>query len=164
MTRLRQGLLGILFARICFLGLATFGVVGAADTNKPPAAKPPALKLNAQLIWATNDEKSPDPSHKEVDASLRKRFQGPFKWKSYFEVSNQSVAAPLKQTIRVKLSSECEVEVTNHGDRQIEAKLFGKGEFQVRKKHMMKPGEIFSIAGDAKNGTAWFVVFTLADK
>ena len=157
MIGFRHGIFGISFVCIILLGLTAVG--GGA-----PEAKSPALKLNAQLIWATNDEKSPDPKHKEVDPALRKRFQGPFKWKSYFEVSNQCITAPLKKTVRVKLSPDCEVEVTNFGDNQIEAKLFGKGEFQVHKKHMMKPGEIFSIAGDAKNGTAWFVVFTLAEK
>ena len=28
------------------------------------------LKLEAKLIWATDDEKSPDPSHTPVDAKV----------------------------------------------------------------------------------------------
>ena len=155
---------GCAVTKIVFALLFGLVVLGRLGVMAGEPSKTPLIKLNAQLIWGTNDEKSPDPKHKEVDPVLRKRFQGAFKWKSYFEVSRQTIEAPLKKAVRVKLSPDCEVEVTNQGGNQIEAKLFGKGEFQVRKKHMMKSGEIFSIAGDAKNGTAWFVVFTTADK
>jgi hypothetical protein len=123
-----------------------------------------ALKLKAQLIWGTNSESSPDPKHREVDAALKKRLQAVFKWKSYFEVNQQTFTVGPKKTRRIKLSPQCEVEVTNLGGNQIESKLFGEGEFQLRKRQTLKPGEIFSLAGHAKNGTAWFVIFTPVDK
>ena len=37
--------------------------VPAADTK---------MKLEVQLIWATNDRQSPDPTHKPVDAEILK--------------------------------------------------------------------------------------------
>ncbi|MBI3881894.1 MAG: hypothetical protein HY301_17765 [Verrucomicrobia bacterium] len=155
--RFRHGSWGVAFVWLAFWGLAVTG-------SGAPEGKGPVIKLNAQLIWGTNDEKSPEPSHKEVDAALRKRLNGVFKWQNYFEVSRQAVSVPLKKTVRLKLSGDCEVEVTNQGGNQIQAKLFGKGEFQICKTHVMKADEIFSVAGHAKNGTAWFVVFTLAEK
>ena len=40
-----------------------------------PFAQAGELKLEAQLVWATNDKASPDPNHKPVEASLVKKFQ-----------------------------------------------------------------------------------------
>src|SRR5690242_12336102 len=48
-------------------------------------------KLEARLIWGTNDEKSPNASHKKLEGEMAKKLgEMPFKWKNYFEVNRQS--------------------------------------------------------------------------
>lgn len=136
------------------LGFTSVAGAVAGDDEKG------SIKLKAQLIWGTNADSSPDPKHVEVDAALKKRLQGVFKWKSYFLVNQQTFSVSHKQTKKVKLSPQCEIEVTNLGGNQIEAKLYGEGEFQLRKRQTLKPDELFSLAGHAKNGNAWFVIFT----
>ena len=43
-------------------------------------AQAAAAKLEATLIWGTNDEKSPNPEHKKVDAAVAKKLKAmPFK-------------------------------------------------------------------------------------
>ena len=123
-------------------------------------SKPEELKVHAQLIWGTNEDKAPDPSYKAVDPKLAKKLENVFKWKNYFQVKHESASVLLNKAKRVKLSSKCEVEITNYGKSNIEAKLFGEGKFMVRKRQTISAGETLLLGGDAKDGNAWFVVLT----
>ena len=49
------------------------------------------LKLEARLIWGTNDETSPNPDHKPVDAKTTGMLSKAFKWKKYFLVNSERV-------------------------------------------------------------------------
>jgi hypothetical protein len=121
-----------------------------------------ASKLEAQLIWGSNEEKSPDPSHKPVEAGVRKKLQNVFKWKHYFEVSRRTISVPDKKTSgKVRLSAKCEVEARNLGGLNMEVKLFGEGKYLISKRHTFAAGDSLVLAADDKEGTAWFVVFTL---
>jgi hypothetical protein len=122
-------------------------------------------KLEARLIWGTNAEKSPNPSHKTLEGEMAKKLQQmPFKWKNYFEVSRQNFAIPVSSPKKVKMSENCEIEVQNLGNSSIEVKLYGQGKMVVRKTQKIKPNELLVLAGDDKNDTAWFVVMSLAEK
>ncbi len=118
------------------------------------------FRLQAQLIWGTNDEHSPNPDFKAVDARLRKKLQM-FKWQNYFEVNRHEIVAPAKKAKRIQMSTKCVVEVTNLGDSTVEMKLIGEGKQVTRQRHKFAPGESFVLASDDKNDTAWFVVFSL---
>ncbi|HEY6166539.1 MAG TPA: hypothetical protein VI454_00775 [Verrucomicrobiae bacterium] len=118
------------------------------------------VKLRAQLIWGTNDEKSPNPDHKDLNPELRKKLSGVFKWKNYFEVKNQEMAVPGKGTKRVRLSNQCEVEVKNLGSGMISAKLFGEGKLLVEQRQNFTLKEPLVLGGHDKNKTAWFVVLS----
>src|SRR6185295_5834332 len=51
-------------------------------------------KMEARLIWGTNDEKSPDPKHKLLDGELAKKLRDmPLKWKNYFSGMSRSFFA-----------------------------------------------------------------------
>src|SRR5437867_2390029 len=118
---------------ICFavtLALLVYPLcVGFAGGKAEP------LKVEAQLVWGTNDDQAPPgANYQEVEPKLRKKLLAVFKWKNYFEVERKALTVPLNKTQRVKLSSKCEVEVTNFGNSNIEAKLFGEGKFMVRKR------------------------------
>ena len=39
------------------------------------------MKLQVQLVWGTNDDHSPNPKHKPVEADVRKKLKElPLKW------------------------------------------------------------------------------------
>ena len=148
MTPKFLSLRGTLFLSFLFMALLAFGQ--AAHAND--------LKLDLQLIWGTNDEKSPDPKHKPIDGELSKKMRNsPFKWKNYFEVNRKAIAVAPNATQETTMSPQCKVAVKNLGDGRIEVNLIGKGK-QVRKEtHPLSSG-LFLIGGDATNDTAWFVV------
>jgi hypothetical protein len=119
-------------------------------------------KLEVQLIWGSNEEKSPDPSHKSVEPATRKKLQNVFKWKHYFEVTRCSISVPDKKSSgKVRLSPKCEIEARSLGGPNIEVKLFGEGKYLVSKRHSFAAGESLVLAADDKEGTAWFVVLNL---
>lgn len=122
------------------------------------------LKLEAQLIWGTNDTKSPDPTHKAVDPDTQKKLKSlPFKWASYFEVNRQRFAVSGNATKKLSMSKECEILVRNCGTGSVEVTLFGKGERVGKITQALPKGELLVTGGNAANFTAWFVVLRQTD-
>jgi hypothetical protein len=127
--------------------------------NKSVAASAAEAKIEARLVWGTNDRTSPDPSHKPIDADLKKQLQElPLKWTNYFEVSRKSFDLPSATSKKVTLSDKCAVEVKSLPDNQVEVLLFGKGEQVVKRTQALPKGEILVLGGNAPNSTAWLVV------
>lgn len=117
------------------------------------------LKLEAVLIWGTNDEKSPDPSHKPVGERLSKKLKTlPFKWAHYFEVNRKKFSVADNSTEKVGLSKECEIKVKNVGKDTVEVQLWGKGKLVSKISQAMPKDECVVIGGNAADFTAWFVV------
>ena len=122
------------------------------------------MKLEAHLIWGTNDEKSPDPSHKRVGPRIQKRLSLlPFKWKNYFEVNRRQFSVDKDGSKKLSLSKDCEVEVHNLGDNLLEVSLFGKGKLVGKIKQPLPANEVMVLGGNAENTTAWFVVLRQVD-
>jgi hypothetical protein len=100
----------------------------AAVTSSLVAASVSAggSKFEAVLIWGTNDEKSPDPSHKPVSEKLAKRLKD-FKWTHYFEVARKDISVDKDQK-RVAMSRDCTIVIKTLENNQVEVTLVGKGE------------------------------------
>lgn len=123
------------------------------------------VKLVAQLIWGTNDEKSPDPSHKPVEEKVAIKLKKlPLKWQHYFEVSCKRFDAKLNETQKIELSKECKIEVRYTGKDSVEVKLYGKGELVGKISQSLPKGELLVTGGNAENLTAWFVVLRRSDR
>ena len=122
------------------------------------------LRLEAQLIWGTNDAKSPDPQHKPVDPKVAAKLKSlPFKWKNYFEVTRRQITVPQGGTTRVAMSKDCEVSVRNLGGSSVEVSLFGKGQPAGKITQPLPKDDMIVAGGNAANFTAWFVVLRQAD-
>lgn len=117
------------------------------------------MKVEAQLVWGTNDKESPDPKHKPVSEDVRKKLLAlPLKWTNYFEVNRKLLSIPVSSLKKEVLSEKCAVEVKNLGKSKVEVLLFGKGE-QVEKRTQDFPrGQTLVLAGKAPGETAWLVV------
>lgn len=117
------------------------------------------VKLEAQLIWGTNDEKSPNPKHKSVEPNVAKKLKKlPFKWQHYFEVNRKPFAVEQGETKKVVLSKDCEIKVRNVGNNMLELQIFGKGECVGKISQALPKDELLVTGGNAANFTAWFVV------
>ena len=132
-----------------------------------PLAIPAAaedLKIEAKLIWATNDDKSPDPKHKPVDPKLAEEFRKIFTWKNYFEVSRTNGVVPSRGTKPFRVSNKCVVEITELEGPKVEVKLIGDGKPVNKTTKALSRGTYFTLGGgDSKNGSAWFVVISQLD-
>lgn len=117
------------------------------------------LKLQTQLIWATNDSKSPDPKHKPVQPDVKKKLEElPLKWSHYFEVKRQDFQLASSATRKVPLSDKCELEVKSLGQANFEVTLFGRGEQVVKRTQALPKGETLVLGGNAPDKTAWLVI------
>jgi hypothetical protein len=122
------------------------------------------IKLEVQLIWGTNDEKSPDPKHKSVDPKVEKKLKKlPFKWQNYFEVNRQKFSVAQGETKRTVLSKDCEIKVRNAGNNSVELQIFGKGESVGKISQSLPKDEMLVTGGNAANFTSWFVVLYQAE-
>jgi hypothetical protein len=122
------------------------------------------MKLEAQLIWGTNDKKSPDPKHKAVDEKVAKKLKKlPFKWEYYYEVTRISFKVPKDQASKVDLSKECSIKVKYVGNDTVELSLYGKNELVSKITQVLTKDEMLVTGGNAANLTAWFVVLCQVD-
>ena len=124
------------------------------------ASVPVETRVQAVLVWGTNEAKPAGKSLKDVDAKLRERLANIFKWQNYFEVSRQNAAVPLGKSQTLKLSDECSVDIKILPESVAEVKLIGKGKTLVTRRHSLAKPDALVLAGDDKNNTAWFVVLS----
>ena len=121
-------------------------------------------KMEARLIWGTNEDKSPDPKHKPLEGELAKKLRDlPFKWKNYFEVSRHLFTVNDREYTNVEISKQCSILVKDKGDSKVTVKLFGKGQEVRRVDKPLTRGEVLTIGGDDKNDTAWFITVRPVD-
>lgn len=139
--------------------LMMFGLAAAAMP-----ARAEELKIEATLIWATNDEKFSDPKHKPVDPKLAEELRKIFAWKHYFEVSRQTGTVPSRGTKPFKVSDKCVVEITELQGPTVAVKLIGEGKPVNKTTKALKRGDYFTLGGDCKNGSAWFVIISQLDE
>jgi len=139
---------------------ACAGIVFGLLSFVAPQSRAAGLKLQAQLLWGTDDIKPPPgKNYKPVDSQLHKRLKDlPLKWSHYFEVNRKEFPVEEQRTRRVAISDKCQIEVKNLGDSNIEVVLFGKGKEVMRRRQALPRGEILALGGNAPNATAWLVV------
>lgn len=142
----------------CFLALLLL----AASAPQTFAAN---LKLEAKLIWGSDDEKSPNPDHKQVDSATKEKLRKVFKWQNYFVVNRSVKEVPSRGSNKFELSKECTIEIKELEGPKIEVKLIGKGKEVHKTTLTINKGESVVYSGDDKNQSAWFVIITeLGDK
>jgi hypothetical protein len=125
---------------------------GAADLG--------SLPVELQLIWATNEPKSPNPKHHPVGPEVQKMLEeSPYRWKYYFEVNRTVVDVPSDRSLeKVTMSRHCALDIKYLGKSHVQVKLYGDGKLVSMHKESLP----LLLAGDAMNGTAWFVLIRKA--
>jgi hypothetical protein len=142
---------GLLFGAL--LALFCAGAAAAAD-----------LKLEAQLIWASSEAKSPNPKHKPVDADVQQKLASlPLKWTHFFEENRQPLVIPEGAAQRADLSDKSAVEVKHLAGDKIQVTLFGNGKEIWKGTQPLPKNEILIIAGNAPADSAWLVALKRRD-
>jgi hypothetical protein len=133
------------FAALVFA--TTLGAVLAAER-----------KMEARLIWGTNEDKSPNPNHKPLDGELAKKLREmPLKWKNFFEVNRHVFTINDQYYTNIVMSKKCSIEVKDKGGNNVTVKLYGDGKQVNRVDKPLPKGEVLTIGGDAKDNNAWFI-------
>lgn len=129
-----------------------------------PAARAQNLKVEAKLVWGTDDSQSPNPKHHPLDPSLTRRLKtSPYRWKHYFEESEHVVEIPVGQTHpKIVMSDRCTLDIKNLGNERIEVRLHGNGKPVSIHKESLKGNGLLVLGGQAANGTAWLVTIRKA--
>jgi hypothetical protein len=150
----------------CALAAWLCGTALAAEAAKETKEAKPAseVKLEATLVWGTNEAQSPNPDHKPVCPEVEKKLKDlPFRWKYYFEVKRKQFQVAEAGTQKVVLSKDCQIVVKNLGKTVVAMDLLGKGERVGTIKQRLPKGEVLVTGGNAANFTGWFVVLKVAE-
>lgn len=131
---------------------------GPAFFQAATASVPVESRVQAVLVWGTDEAHPAGRNLKEVDVKLREKFGKIFKWQNYFEVSRKNAVVPTGRSQGIKLSEDCSVDIKILPDNTAEVKLIGKGKTIVTRRHSLTKPDALVLAGDDKNNTAWFVV------
>jgi hypothetical protein len=116
------------------------------------------LKLQAQLVWATDDAKPPEgKNYKAVEPGIQKQLKA-LKWRNYFEVKRIDFSLAPVSTKKIALSDKCELDVKHTGKENLEVTLFGRGKQAAKQTQALPKGDILVLAGNAPNETAWLVI------
>ena len=128
-------------------------------------------KLKVQMIWGTDEAKPEDKNLKELDPKLADKLRRVFKWKNYFEVTNQNLTLPPQMSKTISMSPECKLELkrvegeAKKNEEVIIVKQYGEGKLRTTNKipiKLLQQGEYSILAGDVKEkqDDAWFVVLS----
>lgn len=145
-------------SRLFLRGLLILMGVLVVGWQSATATAAPDPKVQAILVWGTDELKPDNRSLKTLDRKLHERLAKVFKWQHYFEVNRKSSDLPSGKSHGLKLSEECSVEIKVLPDNIAEVKLIGKGKTLVTRRHSLSKAEALVLAGDDRNNNAWFVV------
>jgi len=126
--------------------------------SAPLRADAADLKLQAQLVWCTDDSKPPEgKDYKPVEPAIQKKLP-PLKWKNYFEVNRTDFTVAPEATKKVPVSEKCSLNVLNHNNSSVEVSWIGKGKEVLKRTQALSRGDILILGGNAPNATAYLVI------
>ena len=117
--------------------------------------------IEMQLIWGSNDAKSPDPNQKPVEPAVQRLLaSSPYRWQHYYEVNKrvEDIESD-KSKDKIVMSSHCELDVKYLGNRRVQVKLYGDGKLLSTHRESLP----LLLAGDARNDTAWLVLIRMTE-
>jgi len=123
------------------------------------------MKLQAFLLWGTDDSKPPEgKTYKPAQLDIREKLKDlPLKWTNWFEVRHKDFTVLQGAAAHVPVSEKCELNVTRGTGSEVEVCLIGRGKEVVRRKQSLPGGEMLVLGGNAPNATAWLVVLKRLD-
>ena len=122
------------------------------------------MKLEVQLLWGTNQDKSPNPKHKEVEPAVKEKLNKlPLKWSNYFLVNSKQASLGSGESKSIELSEKCSIDIKNLDRSTVEISLYGNRKQVMTSSQALPKGEILILGGNAPNETSWLVVLKRID-
>ncbi|HXE43060.1 MAG TPA: hypothetical protein VN516_08550 [Candidatus Baltobacteraceae bacterium] len=109
------------------------------------------LKLEAQLVLGTNDEKSKDgfkPVTKDIEKKLKRL---PLKWNHYYIETGKKFNIAADGTKKVTLSKSCQISVKNLGGSKVELTLVSQDKTVGRITQSLRKGQTLIAGAGADN-------------
>lgn len=123
------------------------------------------LKIEAKLVWGTDDTKSPKKDQEPVDEPTAAKLRKVFKWSHYFVEKRVTGIVPSRGSNQFKMSGNCTIEIQELEGPKVEVKFIGKGQPVHKVIKEIRKGEWFVYTGDDdKNECSWFVIITELDE
>lgn len=120
------------------------------------AAEKPLIYY-VQLIRCSDQDQAPEPGSHRVGPKLTERFQGVFRCKSYWEISQEKIEILPQKKARVRLRNgrDVEIDLTQSGKRRVTT--FHSGRLIDR---TIEPASenMTLIGGDRDQTSHWFIV------
>ena len=133
---------------LCLLlfGVGGFGVEAHAED----------MKLEATLVWGSNNKCTNHAGMKEVSPGVAKKFKN-FKWTHYYEIATTNVTATAAGS-RIKMSKDCDLDIKLTDKDKVEVTLIGKGKTVGTIQKELRKGGCLATGGEAINSTGWFIL------
>jgi hypothetical protein len=130
------------------------------------AAQAETMRLEALLVWGTDEPQSPNPKHEPVDADLARRLRKlPYKWKNYFLVHREVAEVADGETkAKISMSKRCVLDIKNLGTNRVEVRLHGDGKPVSVHTETLPIRQLLILSGDAGNETGWLVIIRLVQR
>lgn len=143
------------FTSVWFWALVIGLFAGTASAGQAGEAK-----FEAQLVWATNDDKPPGDDYKPVSEETRKKLESlNLKWKHFYTVKTKEFETKNGESGKVEISEKSSITVKLLPEKKVEVVFYGKkGEECSRRNQPLKAGEILCFGGNVpEKDTAWLV-------
>jgi hypothetical protein len=114
------------------------------------------MKLEARLVWGTSDDKA-DAKCKPMDAELAGKLHGMFKWKNYYEITNEIADLAPNKVRTLKMSDQCTLQLRRISGSRIEVNCIGRGKEVHKGAYTLDPPKWLVLGGNCGNDTAWFI-------
>ncbi|HLH55251.1 MAG TPA: hypothetical protein VKY92_16730 [Verrucomicrobiae bacterium] len=115
------------------------------------------LTYYVQLIRCSEHDTSPEPGSRRVGRKLAEKFEGVFRCKSYWEISEQKVDVLPEKSARARLKNgrDVEIDLKEPGKRRVTTFHNGK----VIDRTVEPLGEEMTLIGGDRDQTShWFIV------
>jgi len=110
------------------------------------------LKLEAQLILGSNDEKPKDSGLKPVAKDVEKKLKHlPLKWEHYYIESGKKFTVNADGSKKIALSKTCVVSVKNLGQERVELTLVNEDKTIGRITQSLRKGQTLVAGAGADN-------------
>jgi len=110
------------------------------------------LKLQAQLVLGSNDEKPKDSGLKPVAKDIEKKLKHlPLKWNYYYVQAAKKFNLAADGTKKVSLSKTCQISVKNLGDSKVELTLVDQDKTVGKITQSLHKGQTLVAGAGAEN-------------
>jgi hypothetical protein len=138
--------------------LWAMAVIGLWTTGATASAG--EAKFEAQLVWATNDEKPPNKDFKAAGEQTQKKLESlGLKWKKFYVVKRVEFKTKNGDSGKVAISEKSSISVKLLADQKIEVVFYNKkGEECSRRVQALKVEDMLVHGGSVpENATAWLI-------